>query len=367
MERPGSPTLEVEDGVRPGNFVRADDELFLYGDRVWRRAGDAWLDISEGLPTGCATASGICAVSSLALRGDEVFAVNTQGLFRWREGGSFEKVADLPPTDPGRSFVGALAVRDDELHLGMAEGIWRFREGSGDWELSTPGGVAFGSFPLIVDFLADGSIVFATGSPSDDSNQLYRRGPSDEGWRRLEGDDALPSYHNVVAMAAGGDGTLLFGTHRLDVGEGGRGLLYLVQSGSERYEPVSLDGLPAWNPSDAPTSVNLVDVGWLDDGSAVVAIDAHGLFRLAPGATEWERLGPEVPVGGLLIHEDGRIRVTSENRVLALSSDKSSWDLAFDAGAAILQMEVDEDGALWLATQAGVLREEDGALVRTQP
>src|SRR5690606_37570346 len=145
-----------------------------------------------------------------------------------------------------------------------------------------PGGVAFGSFPLIVDFLADGSIVFATGSPPDDSNQLYRRGPSDEGWRRLEGDDALPSYHNVVAMAAGGDGTLLFGTHRLDVGEGGRGLLYLVQSGSERYEPVSLDGLPAWNPSDAPTSVNLVDVGWLDDGSAVVAIDAHGLFRLAP-------------------------------------------------------------------------------------
>src|SRR5690606_21585591 len=115
---------------------RADDELFLYGDRVWRRAGDAWLDISEGLPTGCATANGICAVSSLALRGDEVFAVNTQGLFRWREGGSFEKVADLPPTDPGRSFVGALAVRDDELHLGMAEGIWRFRVGSGDWELS---------------------------------------------------------------------------------------------------------------------------------------------------------------------------------------------------------------------------------------
>ena len=95
----------------------------------------------------------------------------------------------------------------------------------------------------------------------------------------------------------------------------------------------------------------------------MVAIDAHGLFRLAPGATEWERLGPEVPVGGLLIHEDGRILVTSENRVLALSSDKSSWDLAFDAGAAILQMEVDEDGALWLATQAGVLREEDGALV----
>lgn len=363
----GGPSLVYEGFRSARGFVAAGDALFAYGEGVLHRAGPVaqWADISEGLPTGCPTLSGRCRVFGLTARGSDLFATASDGLFRWREGGSFERVADIPPHENVGSFQGEPLVHDGQLLVGTSHGIWRFIDDSSDWQLITRGGVQFGRRPLAMDFLPDGTELFAAGSFADDFNHLYRRLPDELHWTKLESDDPLPQYHDVASLALRHDGRLLVGTKRLNSGTGDRGLLYVMEPESDRYELLGLEGLPVWNPKPAHGAVNLVSVGWLADDTAVVAIDAHGLFRLPHGATTWEPFGPETTLQALLLHDDGRVLIASGHRVLVLSEDASAWEPVHEKPhpARIHAFTAGEDGALWLATEAGVFVEKEGALV----
>lgn len=358
------PSLVFTDFFSARRFVSAGEALFAYGEGVLHRAGPGtpWVDISEGLPTGCPTTSSRCRVFGLAVLGSDVFANNEKGLYRRQAGGRFERVADNPPNENVGSFQGEILAHDGGILVGTSHGIWRFREASADWELVTRSGVQFGRRPLAMVFLPGGGEVFAAGSFADDFNHLYRRAPEDLHWTKLESENPLPAYHDVVDLALRKDGTILVGTKRLRAGTGDRGLLYVVQPESHRYELLGLEGLPAWNPKPDIDSINLVGLGWLEDGSAIVALDTRGLFRLPSDASRWEPFGPETNVRSLLVHDDGRVIVTVGRRVLSLASDASDWNLLYEANSTIRDITTDEEGVLWLATDAGVYREEEGAL-----
>lgn len=362
----GEPNLAYGEWYSAQEFIRAGEALFVRGEGVLHRpAVGPWVDISEGLPTGCMSRTGKCPIFGLAALGDEVYAIASAGLFRWREGESFVRLADHPPHENVGSFQGQLLAHEGQILVGSSRGIWRYRADAADWELITRSGVEFGRFPLAMGFLPDGTEIFAAGSFADDFNHLYRRRPEDLHWTRLESTNPLPQYHDVVALALRHDGKILVGTERLRSGTGARGLLYVAEPDDDRYELLGLEGLPAWNPSSDREAVNLVAVGWLQNDAALVAIDAHGLFHLPPEATRWEPFGPETRVEALLLHPDGRILIASGAKVLALSSDRSDWVPVVEAprGAPIRGLTADDDGALWLATDAGVYVVKGGALV----
>ncbi len=365
-ELSGASPHRVFEGFHASGFVAAPEAVYAYGEGVLHRpSGGAWVDVSAGLPEGCSTRSGRCAVFDLAVRGEDVFAIGSQGLYRRRGDGAFEHVAPIPPHENVGAFQAGLLERDGTILVPSSHGIWRLREASGDWELVTRGGVEFGRFPLAVGFLPDGGEAFAAGSFSNDFNRVYRRRPEDLHWTQLDSEEPLPVYHDVVDLAVRADGALLFGTERLNAGAGDRGLLFVAEPGADRYARPSLDRLPAWNPDPGRATVNLVGVGWLPDGSAVVAIDVHGVYRLPPDATTWERLGPDVNLAGLWAHRDGRILVAAGERVLSLSGDTSEWTpVHAPLPALIRHLVADDEGTLWVATAAGVFREEDGAFVR---
>lgn len=359
----------VEGAYRIGGFLVVGEAIFAYGEGVFYRASaeDPMTDVSEGLPTGCFTLTGRCPISGLAELGGELYAIAAEGLYRWRMEGEegFERLADLPPHENVGSFFGNIIARGDDLLVPTSRGIWRFQEATKDWELVSRGGVDFGRRALAMDFLPDGTEVWAAGSFRSDFNHLYRRSEGDLHWTKMESDDPLPLYHDVQDLALRKDGALLVGTERLNSGAGDRGLLFFAEPGSDTYEKLGLEGLPVWNPLEDRTSLNLVAVAWMDDGSALVALDAKGLFRLAPGATTWVPFGPEVEVDDMLVHGDGRILVASATQVLSLSSDQSEWEVEYEVpfSARILGLSLDEGGTLWLATEAGAYVAKEGELV----
>lgn len=353
-----------------GKLVRSGEALFLYnqaGILHRPRPGEAWADIREGLPTGCSPVfpERPCEILGVAQLGNEVYAIAAdEGLHRRIPGGRFERVAEIPAVTQPRFVHGALVVHDGQLLLGRADGIRRWDAVSESWEVLSRSGVEFSRIPLAIDFHPDGTEVFAAGSFSDDFNHLYRRRPGEPHWTKLESDEPLPRYHDVRDLAIRHDGTVLVGTERLNAGDGDRGLLYLVDPESDRYRLLDQEGLPPWNSQPDRSAVNLVAVGWLADESAVVAIDVHGVFRLAPGSSRWEPLGPPIPVGSFVVHEGSRVLVASGRQVFELAPDHAAWDLLYEVEAPIRGLDADDDGTLWLAAETGVFREEGGALVR---
>lgn len=358
--REGEPEQTFESLYDISTFLVDGDDSYAFGNGVLRRSsqGHTWFDIGDGLPRGCEDPLTRCWLSGLALLDGVPWSIGKEGLYQRGVGsGVFVHRADLPPHE-GDDFQGELLLLDGELVVGTSQGLWRYLPDDADWELISAGGAGVGSEPLAVDLAVDGTRAYSVLDEAEGRGRVFRQGPEIGRWSELRNEGPLPAGHEVAAVALRDDGTLLFGTERRSDGEGDRGLLYRAAPDGATYEPLSLEGLPAWD--DA-----LLALGWLEDDAALVALAEQGLFRLPAGSSEWEPLGPAAEVDAFLLHDDGRILRASGSQVYALTSDFSEWELRYEAplSASIFHLGEGAGGELWLATSAGVFVADGEGLV----
>lgn len=328
--------------------------LFAFGRGIsrWSTADETWLQIGDPAPEEW--------VAALALLGDQLFALaGENGLFRLVDQGRFARVGDRAPIGWFERPDGRIFSREGGIQMPTAHGIWRLEEGDGSWELVSRGGYGFVRRPHGIAFLPDGTAAFGGAGDSCEGSGIYRRVPGTDEWRALEG-EVLPDVDFVRNLAIRDDGALAFagGWHAGSYADG----LYLAEAGADSYEPLSRDGLPRRSEAVEP---NMVGLRWTGDGSLLAAFEAHGLFRLAAGSTEWEPiLHPQpdlldVLVAGdrIIVVADGDVRVLVEGSWIPLAAPPfhGSW-----RAAQLRRLALDSESAIWVATSAGVFRLDAG-------